>query len=129
MLLKGSILEEILKRARMIYRQIEHKTKRRPYIRSSYFGKDKVFFDYFWHHLSQNNRKTRTQRLKYFAAALDLIKHSNNPPLSKQNLHNIQEIFHRFYGLTKEKFLFCVQIKEIKKGCSKYFMSVFSPHT
>lgn len=96
-----------MKNVRFIYRTLESKSKRKPYIRSVYFKKDKIFFDYFWKHLSQKNRRIRTARLKYFHAALDLIKNTHHHPISKENPNRREEILHRFYGLTREKFLFC----------------------
>ena len=126
-LLEGSSFDEVKKKIRLIYKKIEQKSRRRTYIRSAYFNKDKIFFDYFWHHLAQKNRKIKTKRLKLFPAALDLISNCRNQPASKENPNNTQELLHRFYGLTKEKSLFCVQIKEDKKTSAKYFMSVFAP--
>lgn len=69
----------------------------------------------------------RLRRLKYFAAALDLIKNSPYDPTSKENPNKKGEILHRFAGITKEKDLFFVQIKEVKQTGQKYFISVF-PH-
>jgi hypothetical protein len=60
-------------------------------------------------------RKIRTKRLKYFLAAIELIKCGRHEPLSKENPNISGEILHRFYGLTRENKLFCVQIKEIKR--------------
>ncbi|MCR4307011.1 MAG: hypothetical protein NUV80_00415 [Candidatus Berkelbacteria bacterium] len=34
---------EVIKRARVVFRQIEKQTRRRPYLRSAYFDKEKVF--------------------------------------------------------------------------------------
>lgn len=126
-LLKGSNWEEVLSKTRHIFRKIQLKSRRKSYLRSAYFHKEKVFFDYFWIHLSQKNRKIRTKRLKYFLAAIELIEYCRHEPVSKENPNARGEIFHRFYGLTKEKHLFCVQIKEMKQTGSKYLMSIFPP--
>lgn len=123
--LPGSNYSEVRKRALILFNQIEKRTKRRPYIRSAYFNKQKVFFDYFWQHLFQKNFKERTKRLKYFEAALEVIRKSRNHPTSFENPHKKGEILHRFAGLTKEKELFYVQIKEDKRSGKKYFMSCF----
>ena len=85
--------------------KIKKQTKRRPYVRSTYFNKQKIFFDFFWKHLFQKNPK--------------------NHPLSEENPHKKSEILHRFAGLTKDKELFYVQIKENKRNNKKYFMSCF----
>lgn len=126
-LLKGSDWQEILSKARHIFRKIQLKSRRKAYLRSAYFNKEKVFFDYFWIHLSQKNRKIRTKRLKYFLAAIELIQHGRHEPISRENPNISGEILHRFYGLTRENQLFCVQIKEIKRTGAKYLMSIFPP--
>lgn len=111
--------------ALFLFNQIKKKTKRRPYIRSVYFNKQKVFFDYFWSHLFQKNPKERVRRLQYFEAALEVIRKSRNHPTSEENPHKKNEILHRFLGQTKDKELFYVQIKENKRSGKKYFMSCF----
>jgi len=105
--------------------KIKKQTKRRPYVRSTYFNKQKIFFDFFWKHLFQKNPKERIRRLQYLAPALEIIKNSKNHPLSEENPHKKSEILHRFAGLTKDKELFYVQIKENKRNNKKYFMSCF----
>ena len=125
--LPGTRYGEVKKQAIMIFKEIERKTKRRPYVRSAYFNKQKVFFDYFWLHLFQKSPKQRFKRLKYFKASLELIKYSRNAPSIKSNPNKKDEILYRFAGLTREKELFYVQIKEDKKSDRKYFMSCFPP--
>jgi len=121
----GTNLKEVSENAWIIYKEIVFKTKRQPYIRSAYFKKDKIFFNFFWDHLYQKSPKEKFQRLKYFKAAIDLIKNSNNKPISKQNPNKPKEILHRFIGKTKDGYLFCVQIKENKKSRKKFFISCF----
>jgi len=58
---------------------------------------------------------------------LELAKNSRNRPVSKENPNKRGEILHRFAGLTRDKEVFFVQIKEDKKGKKKYFMSCFPP--
>ena len=123
--LPGTNYSEVKKHASFILKQIKRKTKRRPYIRSVYFSKQKIFFDYFWVHLLQKNPEERTRRIKYFPCALDLIKNSKIAPISMNNINNKNEILHRFSGRTKNKEIFFVQIKENKKNDKKYFMSCF----
>lgn len=123
--LTGSEYLEIYPKALKIYRELKRKTKRKPYIRAPYFNKEKIFLDYFWEHLHQKNSKDRVRRLKYYAAALDLIAHSKAEPKSKENPNKRSEVLHRFAGLTLDKDLFFVQIKEDKKTSQKYFISVF----
>lgn len=125
--LPGSNYAEVRKNAEIIFKQIKAKTKRNPYIRSAYFNKQKIFFDYFWRHLNQKRAKERYTRLKFFEAATDVIKNSRNAPISKQNPNKNNEILHRFFGLTKNKEIFYIQIKEDRKSGKKYFMSCFPP--
>ena len=123
--LSGTSYAEVRKEALVLFNKIKAKTKRKPYIRSAYFNKQKIFFDFFWAHLNQKSPKERAKRLKYFEAAIDLMKNSRNHPVSGENPHKQGEILHRFAGLTKEKEIFYVQIKENKRSGKKYFMSCF----
>lgn len=125
--LTGTDYKEIHSRALSVYKQIKSKTKREPYVRSVYFNKEKVFLDYFWQHLQQKNWRDRNRRLKYYPCAIDLIRNSRLEPTSKQNPNKPIEILHRFAGLSKDKEIFYIQIKENKKTDKKYFMSVFPP--
>ena len=115
---------EVKKHAAFILNQIKKRTKRRLYIRSAYFNKQKIFFDYFWVHLAQKNLRERIRRLRYLSCALDLIRNSRIDPLSIENVDNRNEMLHRFAGKTKDKFFF-VQIKENKRNNKKYLMSCF----
>jgi len=123
--LPGTNYSEVRKHALLILNQIKKRTKRRSYIRSAYFNKQKIFFDYFWVHLLQKNPEERTRRIKYFPCAVDLIKNSKITPISMENINNKNETLHRFVGKTKDKKIFFVQIKENKKNDKKYFMSCF----
>lgn len=121
----GTDYREIHSQVLSIFRRIKSKTKRRPYVRSAYFKKQKIFFDYFWKHLWQKSWKERTKRLKFFLCAIELIQNSHQEPVSIQNPNKKSEILHRFAGLTKDKELFVVQVKEDKKTDRKYLMSIF----
>lgn len=122
----GSSTGEVFKKARRLFNEIEKRTKRRPYIKSPYFKKQKVFFDYFWFHLNQKSKREKIIRLRYLSPAIDLISNSRNKPSSRINPNKKSEILYRFGGLTKDKELFFVQIKENIKKKKLYFMSVFS---
>ncbi len=123
--LPGTSYKEVYKKARTVFSQIERRTKRKPYLRSAYFHRQKIFFDFFWSHLNQKQIPERIRRLKYFEAAMELIRKSRNHPSSMQNPSKQIEILHRFAGLTKGKELFYVQIKEHKRTSRKQLMSVF----
>ncbi|MEK7544854.1 MAG: hypothetical protein AAB551_01870 [Patescibacteria group bacterium] len=122
----GTEFKEVRKKAFEICQEIKRRSKRRAYVRSSYFKKDKIFIDLFWEHLfDKQSWKDRVRRLKYFPAAIEPTRKSPFEPRSKENPNKKNEILHRFAGMTQEKDLFFVQIKEDKKSCQKFFISVF----
>ena len=71
------------------------------------------------------NHRDKLRRMKYLPCAIDLIKKSNFEPTTKENHNNKSELFHRFYGITKNRRLFIVQIKERRRTGEKWLMSVF----
>jgi hypothetical protein len=119
----GTNLTEVYKNSEKLFKNIARKTKRRPYVRSAYFKKEKIFFDYFWNHLRQKVPKERFRRLKFFEASVELIINSRNKPTIEPSLKK-NEILYRFSGITAEKKPFYVQIKEDRRK-RKYFMSCF----
>ena len=124
--LSGTRYADTYKKAVGLYSQIKSKTKRRPYARSAYFNKDKIFLELFWRHLHEKkNLNDKTRRVKYFPCAIELILYSRFEPISKENPNRRSEILHRFAGITPENDLFFVQIKEEKRTSQKWLMSVF----
>ncbi|MFH1193626.1 MAG: hypothetical protein V1661_01380 [bacterium] len=122
----GKKYSEVYRYAFPLYKLIKHKSRRKPYVRSAYFNKDKIFLELFWKHLwEKSNWRDRTHRLKFFGCAMELIKTSKYEPETKQNPNRLNEVLHRFAGLTKDDELFYVQIKEDKKTDQKWLMSVF----
>lgn len=122
----GSHFYIVHKRAYDLYTGIKKKTKRRTYIRSAYFDKDKVFLDLFWHHLFEKlNWRDRVRRMKFFGCAVELIQNSHFKPKTTADPNKTMEMLHRFYGLTADNELFCVQIKENIKKKQKFLISVF----
>jgi len=122
----GSDFHEVHQKAFSFYTKIKKKSKRRTYVRSAYFNKDKIFLDLFWQHLfAKENWRDRVRRMKYFGCTIELIQISRFEPKSKENPNKPTEILHRFYGITAENKLFCVQIKENKKRDQKFLISVF----
>ena len=128
--LSGSSYSEVLKRARQEYNFIAHSTKRQPYIKSKYFSGEKVFFAVFWTHLMDKNQKNRTKRLRFYKAALDLLRNSQINPDTITSAEDQRMLLYRFYGITKDGSYFCVQVKEDIRTKRKDFMSVFDrkPH-
>lgn len=124
--LAGTSYKEIYKKAFEAYRTIKRKTRRRPYVRSAYFRKEKIFLGLFWQHLEDHlHYNDRVRRLKYFICGLELIQNSKYHPASKENPHKSSEILHRFTGSTKNKEIFHVQIKEDKRSGEKFLISIF----
>ncbi|MEK7083996.1 MAG: hypothetical protein AAB932_02090 [Patescibacteria group bacterium] len=123
--LAGTNYKELHKKAFGLYDKIRKKSKRRPYVRSVYFGKQKIFLQLFWNHLHKKNFRDRTRRLKYFPCAIELIQHSRHDPWMKQTLEKPHELLFRFKGKTKEGKIFFVQIKEEIRSQEKWLVSIF----
>ena len=124
--LTGSSFKEVNKKALNFYSHIKGNTKRRPYIRSSYFNSEKIFLDLYWRHLHEKkNLRDKTRRLKYFPCSIELMTKCNFKPETKGNPNNKSEILHRFTGVTRAGEEFIVQIKENKKSRQKYLISTF----
>lgn len=122
----GSDFKEVHGQALEFYNKIRKRTKRRPYVRSKYFNKEKVFLPLFWNHLfDKQNWRDRARRLRFFACGIDLIEKSIVPPSIQEKRSNTSEILYRFTGQTKEGLLFFVQIKEEKKTKEKWLVSIF----
>src|SRR3989338_1002915 len=122
----GTDFHEVRKKAFGLYAEIKRKSKRRTYIRSAYFNKDKIFLDLFLQHLFDKEKwQDRFRRLKYFGCAIELIQKSRFAPKSKENPNNPSEILHRFYGSTADDEAFYVQIKEDKRTGQKFLISTF----
>lgn len=124
--LPGTHWSRLLKKAFGSYKEIKRKSKRRPYVRSAYFDKQKIFLELFWRHLHEKeNLRDKSRRVAYFPAAIELIQNSRLEPISKENPNRKGEIVHRFAGITPEQELFFVQIKEDRRKDQKWLMSVF----
>lgn len=123
--LPGSSYGEALNNARQEYNEIAYSTKRQPYVKSKYFSGGKIFLAVFWTHLMQKHPKERRKRLKFYKAALDLLRNSQIAPNTILREDDLNILLHRFYGVTKDGGYFCVQVKEDKRTSRKDFMSVF----
>ena len=116
---------DVERKARAHYKAIASLTRRNPYIRSRYFKKDKIFLKLFWEHIMQKHQGERKRRLKYYACAIELLRHTTFPPDTKMNPNGAREWVHRFYGRTATGIKFGVQVKHDIKSGNKFFMSVF----
>lgn len=124
--LAGTNYHEVYKKAFAIYLKIKKQSKRRTYVRSAYFNKNKIFLSIFWQHLNDKlNHKDKTRRVKYFPCAIDLLKNTHFDPISKENPNRKSEVLHRFTGSTESSEIFIVQIKEDKSTNEKYLISIF----
>ncbi len=128
-LIPGTSYDEVVLIARKEYKKIVSLTKRQPYVRSTYFNKDKIFIALFWEHLAQKHRKERCKRLKLYNAAIDLLRNSHCEPDTIFKNEDLSTLLHRFYGITKDGVEFCVQVKQNKRSGRKDFMSVFDKKT
>jgi len=124
-LLPGTSYDEVQVVARKEHKKVIALTKRQPYARSAYFNKSKVFLSPFWEHTMQRGRKVRTERLKLYSAAIDLIRNSRNDPETIIEKNSSSVFLHRFYGVTKDGVEYCVQVKQNKRTGRLDFMSVF----
>lgn len=125
LLIPGSSYDEVYSVAYKSYKVIKSHTKRCAYVRSKYFNNDKIFMSIFWEHLAQKDRKVRTKRLKFYNAAIDLMRNTYCEPETIFDKNNMSILLHRFYGITKDGHEFCVQIKQNKRTGRKDFISVF----
>jgi len=117
--------KQIVKKAQDYFKATVHRSKRQPYVRSAYFKKQKVFFTYFWKHIYQKSPKERRRRIQFFPCAVELIQKCRNKPESIINVSKKIEILYRFSGITKDKEIFFIQIKQNSKTGRYEFMSVF----
>jgi len=122
---QGLDYKVIYKTAYASYKLLVTNPRRSPYVRSCYFGKEKIFLEVFWIHLSQKSWRDRKRRLKYFSCAIDLIKNSLSDPVSVIEVKDKKSILYRFSGFSNSGKLFCVQIKHDKKSDRKWLISVF----
>lgn len=124
-LLSGTDYDEVLRNARREYKIVQARTKRQPYIRAKYFGKEKVFINIFFNHLVQKRKGEQIKRAKLFLCAIDLLRNTTNDPKTIFSYQNLNEMLHRFEGMTKDGQHFFVQVKQNKRTGRKDFMSVF----
>jgi len=123
--LTGTDYKEIRHKALSSYALIRAKSKRRPYVRSAYFSKEKIFLGLFWSHLYKKNYRDQRRRMKLFNCAIELIKKSKCDPDSRENPNRREELLHKFFGISPDNELFIVQIKENKRNNQKWLISIF----
>lgn len=118
--------DKVMKNAFGQYKEITRKTKRRPYVRSACFDKEKIFLGLFWHHLHEKtNIRDKTRRLKYFPCAIELMQNSKVKPTTQISKEEPTVYLHRFADITPDNDSFFLQIKENIKSKQKWLISVF----
>lgn len=122
---RGTDEKEIRKKALLYYRNVTGKTRRKPYLRSVYFKKEKIFLELFWVHIWQKGMRDRQRRLKLLPCAFELIEKTRDKPEIRKNPNNTNELLYRFHGTTLFGQKFIVQIKERIGTKRKWLMSVF----
>lgn len=124
--LPGTHWRKVINDAVTVYKKIINKTKRRPYIRSAYFDKEKIFLGLFWHHLHEKtNIRDKTRRLKFFSCAMELIQNSKCKPTTQNSKEEQNIRLHRFAGISADGDHFFVQIKENIDSDQKWLISIF----
>ncbi len=124
--LPGTHWHQVNKKAFGQYKIIKSKTKRRPYVRSAYFNKEKIFLGLFWSHLHEKtNIRDKVRRLKYFPCAIELILNDKIKPTTQISKEEPNIRLHRFAGITPDNDRFFVQIKEYIKNGQKFLISIF----
>lgn len=73
----------------------------------------------------QKHLRKRTERLKLYPAAIDLLRNYTGKPETIVETTHKDVYLYRFYGKTKDGIEFCVQVKENKRTKRRDFMSVF----
>jgi len=112
--LSGTDFREVNRKAHEIYARIKKKSKRRPYVRSAYFKKEKIFLELFWKHLyEKENFRDKIRRMKYFGCAVELIQESHFNPISKKNLHKSGEILLGFTASRRTMNCFAFRSRKI----------------
>lgn len=123
--LRGHRFVDVMPKARQEFRTLQKRTKRRPYVRSTYFKKDKIFFDYFWQHMQQKLPSDRARRLRYFSCALELLRKSHNDPITFMDPTQPGMFIHRFLGVAPDGQRFWVIVKESRRTNKKQLLSLF----
>lgn len=126
--LTGHRFVDIMPQARRVFRTLQKQTKRRPYVRSPYFYKDKIFFDFFWQHMQQKSVIDRARRLKYLPCTLELMRNSRHDPVSFIDVNQPGIIKHEFLGTAPNGVRFAVIVQEDRKTDKKQLLSLYPSH-
>jgi hypothetical protein len=121
--LHGSSYNEVIRRARSVYKTVAKQTRRQPYIRSRYFSNEKVFINSCWAHIHTKNYKDRFRRLKFLPCAFELLRNSRLDPEIKPNPNRPHSILYRFHGLTAKGERFVVHVERNEKtGLNTFYL-------
>lgn len=112
-----------------MWRTLQKRTKRRPYVRSIYFHKDKIFFDFFWQHLQQKSVVDRARRLKYLPCALEVLRRSRYDPVTFIDIRQPGIIKHEFVGVAPDEVRFSVIVQQDRGTDKKQLLSLYPSHS
>lgn len=88
-------------------------------------AKRKYFSIYFGSICIKKNWRDRVRRLKFYPAALELIRHTRIDPQVRMNPNKPKELLYRFHGITANGKKFSVHIKEGLARHQKILISVY----
>lgn len=123
--LSGHRFVDIIPQARKLLRALQKQTKRRSYVRSTYFHKDKIFFDFFWQHMQGKSVVDRARRLKYLSCALELLQKSRIDPITFMDENHPGVIKHEFRGNAPDGTIFSVIVQEDRKTNRKQLLTLY----
>lgn len=126
--LRGHRFVDIMPQVRKEFRTLQKRTKRRPHVRSDYFKKNKIFFDYFWQHMQRKSVVDRARRLKYFPCALEVLRKSRHNPTTFVDINQPDIIKHEFVAIAPDGVRFSVIIQEDRKTDKKQLLSLYPSH-
>ena len=119
--ISGSAWTDVQSRVSREFKSAVGNPRRRPYIRSAYFGGRKIFIDTYWQSLMRKSHRDRFRRAILLSVTIELIKHSKLPPgISSKG----QTTLYRFMGLSGDGCAFAVHIKQDARD-QKFLMSSY----
>ena len=124
--LPGTSYQEIINAAHYHHQKLQKRNpRRRVYVRSRYFNRDKVFLTLFWPHLLQKRRGDQMRRAKLYLCALDLLRNYNYLNGAVIENGHPEATLLRFMGRTKDGVLYVVQVKVYIRSNRKDLISVY----
>lgn len=124
--LPGTSYQEVINAAYYHHQKLQRRNpRRRVYVRSKYFKRDKVFLTLFWPHLLQKRKGEQIRRAKLYLCALDLLRNYQDLDGAVIDRSHPESVLLRFKGRTKDGVLFIVQVKYQIRSDRRDFISVY----